>query len=113
MATLDQTTIERFQTVLPNGTVSPAFIDARGRQVVMPGHIDPRAFADEANALIELQALVGMLENGCPLMGHTVKPHEVISRWARPEVDAGGELSLEWNVAPGDEDVVPVTLAEA
>lgn len=113
MSGIDPAIAERFETVLPNGTVSPAFIDARGRQVLMPGHIDPRVFAEQANALIALQALAGMLEDGCPLMEHTVQPREAIHRWARPEADAAGELSLEWNVAPGDEDVVPVTLAEA
>lgn len=110
--TVDQTIRERFETVFPDGTVSPAFIDARGRQVIMPGNIDPERFAQETNTLIRLSQGAGLLQEGAHLHGHVVYLRQVRTTIARPELDEDGQLLLDWNVRADEPGVIPVTLVE-
>lgn len=111
--TIDQHTREHFETVLPDGSVSQAFIDAGGSRVIMPGRIEPQEFVQEANALIALSAEAGLLADDTKLFGRRLTARQVLHTVARPELDEIGLLVLDWNVVAGQPGVIDVTVVEA
>lgn len=117
--TVPETVAERFETVLPDGSVFSAFIDARGRTVYMPGHVEPTVFAQEVDALIAVATAAGLIDETAQVYGCTVQPSGVRTRYALPTIDDDGELSLDWNtgedwhqVDAWDAGAVPVTYYE-
>lgn len=116
---IDETIRERFETVLPDGSVSAAFIDAGGRAAYMPGRVDPEAFAQEVDALIALSTAAGLVDEGVRAHGRTVQPRGVLTRHALPVIEADGTFELDWNtgadwhpVRADDAGAVPVTVYE-
>jgi hypothetical protein len=110
---IDQHTREYFETVLPDGSVSPAFIDAEGRYVAMPGLVDNNDFAQEANALLSMSTAAGLLEEDARLHGEIIDAQDVMHIHVRPELDESGQLSLDWNVVVGAPGVIEITMFEA
>lgn len=109
-----------FGTTFPDGTVTAGFIDARGKQIVFPGVIDPEIFADAANHLIQKSMVAGLLQDDTKLFGHTVLSAHVLHTEARVELDENDELVLDWNVGLDENRVptsdragiVPITMVE-
>ncbi|WP_181273549.1 hypothetical protein [Brevibacterium oceani] len=117
--TIDETIRERFETVLPDGSVSAAFIDGGGRSAFMPGHVDPQDFAQEVDALIALSTAAGLVDEDTRVHGRTVQPRGVVTRHALPTIGADGTFGLDWNtgadwhpVRADDAGAVPVTVYE-
>lgn len=117
--TIPETIRERFETVLPDGTVSAASIDDSGRSAFMPGRIDDETFAEELNALLSLASAAGLIEDDSPAHGHTADPFAVMHRFAVPEIEVDGSLTLRWceifdgvEIVPTHEDAIAVTYYE-